>query len=157
MKYYNQRTAYLAARYDLKEDMRAVERVLEEHGIMPGTPWLHQDTDIRNTNSDEEREHIALVDVQGVLNADFLILFTEDLTEDNLVPASWARGGRHTEFGIAIGASMDTVIIGPRQNLLHFHEMSNTDIKKLWRLQFDTLDEFLSWYDANNITPDDAE
>lgn len=160
MKYLTDpRTAYLSARYDRKEEMVTVERVLQKHNILPGTPWLHQDTDIRNAQDDKERAAMAVIDVEGVFNADMLIMFTEDLTGDDVVPSSWARGGRHTELGIALASGVSIVIVGPRQNLLHFYDPkygSDKPYEPTIR-QFDTIEEFVVWYDENNQIPEDAD
>lgn len=176
------RTAYLAARFDRKPELIKAESVLAEHNILPGTRWLHKETDMR-VSTPEEVTGFAIMDVEDVLNADFLIAFSEELThpwqygEGNccfatddeepdgtphlFVPAVWARGGRHVEFGIALGAQMDIAVIGPQENIFHHY-----DVRQPWQIEdgvepkikhYETLEDFIQWYDESNLLPEDAE
>jgi hypothetical protein len=54
-------------------------------------------------------------DLQDVVGCDLLVAFSE-------TPRSNAsRGGRHVEFGIAMGLSKKLYVIGPRENIFHWH------------------------------------
>lgn len=169
------RTAYLAGRFERREELLHWEAFLANHNILPGTRWLHMETDMR-LSDDEHRKKWALLDVEDVRNADFLIAFSEDLHEPSedvrpyptldgkevlVVPAIWARGGRHVEFGVALANGLDIVVIGPPENLFHYFDGRTSDaIKKGVPPQinhYNSVESFAAWYDENNVLPDDAE
>lgn len=153
-----QRTAYQAARFERREELRENEASLIEHGIRSHTKWLHIETDPTGTMTDvdtlEEKAHHALVDIENVLDCDFMIYYSEEL-DGSMVPALWARGGRHVEFGIALMVPMHIVVIGPPENIFHWHQGKINGDPQI--MHFDALEDFLKWYDANNVLPDDAE
>lgn len=171
------RTAYLAARFERKEELQAAEARLEEEcSILPGARWLNGETDMRGAPDDDRRQW-ANMNMQDVLNADILITFSEDLTDADKVPelamipfkdrpqiyapAIWARGGRHVEFGLALGMGISIAVIGPKENLFHYTDQrSPKAVEKDAEAQinhFDTLDAFIEWYQKNNELPEDAE
>lgn len=168
MKYRTRpRTAYIAGRFERRDEFIEAEKTLGEHNILSGTRWLHMEQDMR-TSDDDHRKQWAMNDFADVVNADFLIVFSEDLTTAGegvvgtekgtlWVPALWARGGRHVEFGIAIASSIDIVVIGPKENIFHWYDPRlKADTEPLIR-HFATLDDFLAWYDQANILPNDAD
>jgi hypothetical protein len=171
MKYRTRpRTAYIAGRFERRDEFIAAEKTLEEHNILSGTRWLHMEQDMR-VSDDDHRKQWAMNDYADVINADFLLVFSEDLSQigngviargdktssDLYVPALWARGGRHVEFGIALASSVDIVVIGPKENIFHWYDPRiKEDTEPLIR-HFDTLEDFLAWYDEANILPADAD
>lgn len=164
MKYLTDpRYAYIAGRLDRKDELVVAERVLQEHNILPGTPWLHNDTDIRREGADIPK--LALMDYDAVMNADLLVFFSDNLDapseqDEYTVPMRWATGGRHVEFGIALASRLDIVIIGDKQNIFHHYRNVDANGKEAdyqQIQQFDTLDDFVVWYDMNNEIPEDAE
>lgn len=170
------RSAYQAARFERREELIENEKLLAEHNIISNTQWLYIESDPTGTatknNTDEERAQHAELDVENVLNNDFLIYYSEDITEERLpvvikvsvtdpavydlfVPALWARGGRHVEFGIALATYMHIVVIGPPENIFHYYAREIGGEPQI--RHFDTIEEFVQWYDENNVLPDDAE
>lgn len=165
------RTAYLAGRFERKQELIHVEEFLKNHNIMPGTRWLHQETDMREAD-EEGRKRYSLINVEDVRNADFLITLSEDLEYpseslvngiDGLtyVPAIWARGGRHVEFGVALANGLDIVVIGPPENLFHYYDGRTPDAiakgKPTQINHYNSIESFATWYDENNVLPEDAE
>jgi hypothetical protein len=74
----------------------------------------------------------AIEDLHDLLDADCIVAFTEEPTEQ----VSWAaRGGRHVEFGIAIAKGKRLCIIGPRENV--FHHLPEVE-------QYATIEELVS-------------
>ena len=60
----------------------------------------------------------ALTDSIDLVEAEVLLLFTGD---DESVPrAAAVRGGRHVEFGMAVGWGLKVVLVGPRENVFHW-------------------------------------
>jgi hypothetical protein len=172
------RTAYLAGRFERREELIAAETVLKEHNILPGSRWLHKESDMRKID-DAHREEWATKDIEDVLNADMVIFFSEDLTrpwkygegdcvfatEDEepdgtphlFVPAIWARGGRHVEYGVALAQGISIAVIGPKENLFHYYPREFPSTEERQVQHFATLDEFIAFYDENNAMPEDAE
>lgn len=137
---------YLAARYSRREELCGYREQLQAMGHTVTSRWLNGDHQISDTglnvgNDPEadqftiaERERFAAEDLQDVLAADVLVAFTEP-------PRSTAsRGGRHVEFGVAIGQPMPVAVIGPRENV--FHCLPSV-------LHCETFDEFAAWLNEN--------
>jgi nucleoside 2-deoxyribosyltransferase len=111
---------YLASRYSTKEQMRVYASELEKSGIEVTSRWL-KETHPSNIGglpadilSDEEISQIATIDLDDVRRADILVFFSVD----PLVPV--ARGGRHVEFGYALGLGKPILVVGPRENIFHY-------------------------------------
>jgi hypothetical protein len=121
-------SVYLAARYSRRLELCGYRSDLEDGGIEVTSRWLngsHQidDKGVPIGDDGEQRfemgdpalshwrEHFAKEDVADVLAADTLIAFTEEPRSGN------SRGGRHVELGIAIGAGLNVIVIGPRENV----------------------------------------
>jgi hypothetical protein len=122
---------YLAARYSRREELRGYKAELEARGFEISARWLlgpHQITDaglalgseLEAACEDEgdQRDHIialrekfALDDFEDVHAAELLIAFTQPPRTDK------GRGGRHIEFGIALGKGMPIIVVGPRENI----------------------------------------
>jgi hypothetical protein len=121
--------AYLAARYSRRLELCGYRTQLESYGIEVTSRWLngaHQLSDVGMPIGDHGEQLVEAHDVAGadllrckfaqddlddVTTADTLIAFTE-------VPrASNSRGGRHVEFGIALGQGKAITLIGPRENV----------------------------------------
>lgn len=60
------------------------------------------------------RLHFATDDFRDVTACELLIAFTEPPRSSN------SRGGRHVEFGIALGQRKPVWIVGPRENIFHW-------------------------------------
>jgi hypothetical protein len=100
---------YLASRFDRSAEMREVAGRLAAAGHFVTSRWIHGRQSCPDLVS-------AVEDVEDLASADCLVSFTEHATRN--VP--WAaRGGRHVEFGIALGARKRLCIVGPRENIFH--------------------------------------
>jgi hypothetical protein len=141
---------YLAARYSRRLELCRYRSQLAAIGIDVNSRWLngsHQlDNSGRPIGDDGEalveefrfesaqapaplREKFATDDRDDVLAASLLVAFTEVPRTSN------SRGGRHVELGIAIGAGIPVVVIGPRENVFcHLPEVEH----------YDTWDAFLA-------------
>jgi hypothetical protein len=106
---------YLASRYDRREELAGIARLLEAQGHHVTSRWLegHGAPDADS----------ALYDLTDVIVADALVLFTEEPTAH---VAYAARGGRHVEFGYALRAGKRMFVVGPRENI--FHELPEVTV-----------------------------
>jgi hypothetical protein len=100
---------YLAARFDRGGEMRDVAATLERAGHDVTSRWIDGRVDATDLVS-------AVEDIEDLLRATCLVSFTERPTD--VVP--WAaRGGRHVEFGVALGMGKRLCVVGPRENIFH--------------------------------------
>jgi len=122
---------YLAARYSRREELCRHKVDLEARGHQVPARWLlgaHQIDDKglalgaegeaaveRMSEAYAEtlalREKFAADDFEDVFYADLMVAFTEQPR------ASSSRGGRHVEFGLALGMGKPIIIVGPRENI----------------------------------------
>lgn len=111
-------TVYLAARYSRRDELRDYRRELEAAGYPVRARWLDGDHEIsgRGDGPDANRDRVrfAMEDWEDVTRATFVIVFTEEPRSTN------GRGGRHVEFGIALGRGTHCVVIGPLENVFHY-------------------------------------
>jgi hypothetical protein len=109
---------YLASRYSRIEEMQQVRSDLSERGHYITSRWIdgnHQISDSGLSSLAKEKMRIRLVeeDIHDILTADTIISFTEKPRSTN------SRGGRHAEFGLAMGLKKHLIVVGPRENLFY--------------------------------------
>lgn len=130
---------YLAARYSRRDELRVHRDMLVALGHTCMASWLDTAWPISDTGStaapDQYREHYAIKEALEVRQCNMLIAFTEE-------PRSSTRGGRHVEFGIALGMGKRVVVIGQRENLFYYHP----DVTA-----FNSFQEFLDAYTRQSI------
>lgn len=124
---------YIAAQYRQKEAVHRHKAELEAFGFVVTSTWTDE-PDSPNVSRKEVDDHVlrgyAKRDVCEIDAADILVLFTVD--PDELT----RRGGRHVEFGYAMGKGKVVAIVGPKENIFHH-------LPFVWR--FSAWDEFLAW------------
>lgn len=124
---------YLAARYGRRLELADYADQLRALGHQVTSRWLlgqHQ-ADVLEVDADGIPEHIPEVarrfaeeDVEDVTFADVVVAFSEPPR------SSASRGGRHVEFGMALGwvlagySTLDgnrrrVIVIGQRENVFH--------------------------------------
>lgn len=110
---------YLAARYSRNAEMRGVRDVLQGLGYEVTSRWIDQHGGnvlesivAEQLNADPEAaSHYAQVDVDDLARADTVVSFTSE--------GGGGKGGRHVEFGLALGLCKRIVIVGPREHVFH--------------------------------------
>ena len=127
----NKLTFYLAARYSRREELCAYRADLEARGHLVPARWLlgeHQVHGLeaaRDVEADgpvpaDQARRFATDDIEDLLASDVLVAFTE---EPRTPLAS--RGGRHTEYGIALGLrrtgalNRRLFVVGPIENVFY--------------------------------------
>lgn len=123
---------YLASRYSRREELCGYRIQLAKIGFIVQARWIdggHQLSDrgiligdsgealVESGDGSENaklRAKFAQDDWEDVTNADIVINFTEP-------PRSNAsRGGRHVEYGIALGMGKPVYVVGYRENIFHW-------------------------------------
>lgn len=122
---------YLAARYTRRLELCEYAQELRAFGHTVDARWLNGSHQLNNEGmpigEDGElvfqadgqpaeaaaplRVKLATDDYDDVLASDLLIAFTETPRSSN------SRGGRHVEFGLALGAGIPVIVVGPRENV----------------------------------------
>jgi hypothetical protein len=116
---------YLAARYSRREEMQSAAADLAQVGHQVTSRWH-----IGDAHHASEADllgpaytvhdgglpfatRLAEEDIEDLQRAELVISFTE---EPRSAPN---RGGRHVEFGLALGAGKRCWVVGPRENVFH--------------------------------------
>jgi nucleoside 2-deoxyribosyltransferase len=107
---------YVAAMYAQKHYVTDVVTYLREHGFEVTSTW-HTEPHDPNVQLHEvtgsEREELARRDIDEIDAADTLLLLTQKPT------TATVRGGRHVEFGYALGKGKNLICVGPKENIFH--------------------------------------
>ncbi len=109
---------YIAARFSKRPECNQLARYLKGFGHEITSRWVLPDSDhvvptgMSRKAADSERRRFAIEDVEDVIGCDWMISLMEE-------PRSNSRGGRHVEFGIALGLGKKLTIIGPRETVFH--------------------------------------
>ena len=101
--------AYLAARYNRREELEVIANSLRAYGIETIARWVFGE------EQGLSRESIALMDIEDIDKSEMVISFTEPW--DTPV----VRGGRHVEFGYGLAQGKRMILIGNRENVFHWH------------------------------------
>jgi hypothetical protein len=113
---------YLAARYRRHPEMRDYRDQLEFHGHKVTSRWIDlHDGDLGQSIPPERLNadpvscrRYAETDLMDLIQSDLVISFTETDASGRA-----GKGGRHVEFGMALGMRKLLVVIGPRENVFH--------------------------------------
>lgn len=117
---------YLAARFDRQDELRGYRHQLEQRGHIVTSRWLDEDKVVPTDDMDRHftLRQMAMMDVEDLMNAEWLISFTEEPTFLHV------RGSRHVEFGMAWKAGLTCFVVGPRENI--FHHLDGVNVHPDW-------------------------
>ena len=114
-------TIYTAARYSRREEMLTHAFELEALGHVVTSRWIREpgptyaDLDAMSPYNREAHEvRCAEQAVEDLALAVCCLSFTEPPGIPND-----SRGGRHVEFGYALGLDLRLIIVGPREHVFH--------------------------------------
>lgn len=130
---------YIAARFSKRPEANALAHTLKSFGHTITSRWVKPDSDhvaptgLSQQAADAERQRFAVEDLEDVIACDCCISLMEE-------PRNNSRGGRHVEFGIAVGLKKTLVVIGPRETV--FHHLPQV-------VHYETMDEFLATLKRN--------
>lgn len=112
---------YLAARYSRHPEMREVRTMVEARGFTVTSRWIDCHGGQREESFTPETLNspygpdvcapYGKADVDDLIAADCVVAYTGT--------GSGGKGGRHVEFGIAMGLQKRLIIVGPRENIFH--------------------------------------
>lgn len=100
---------YIAGRYSLLNELAKEGKKFSDAGFTLTSSWLN------NAEDGMSFKDIAVVDLQDVDDADTLVVYTENY--GTLV----SGGGRHVETGYALGKGKKVIVVGPLENVFHWH------------------------------------
>lgn len=100
---------YIAGRYSKLKELKEESQAFVKAGMQITASWLDNKEEGMSFND------IAVIDLKDVDEADVLVLYTEPYGTQ--VPG----GGRHVEFGYALAKGKKMVIVGPLENVFHWH------------------------------------
>lgn len=123
---------YLSARYGRREEMQQVRERLQIGPFIVNSTWLDRDEAINDDEVPAEiKRQLAIQDLNEIRAADLFMTFNEPSN------SPYGRGGRHVEFGYALGLYKHCVLIGYRENIFAYHHQA---------LYYPTLDDFFHFY-----------
>lgn len=102
---------YIAGRYPKLKELAEEAKKYVTEGISVTSSWL-DDNEVGMSFED-----IAIQDLKDVDDADVLVLYTEPYGTP--VPG----GGRFVEMGYALGKGKQVVLVGPLENVFHWHPL----------------------------------
>lgn len=109
---------YIAARFSRRPEANALAHRLMNQGHTITSRWVRPDCDhvmptgLSAQAADAERERFATEDIADVDACNMLISLQEE-------PRNNSRGGRHVEFGYALGLGKKICCVGPRETVFH--------------------------------------
>lgn len=127
---------YIAARFSRRPEANQLAQELKALGHTVTSRWVKPDADhvlptgLSAQAADAERQRFALEDLEDVAECNWCVSLMEE-------PRNNSRGGRHVEFGIAVGMGKKLSVIGPRETV--FHHLPAVE-------HFDNVESFISFY-----------
>lgn len=112
-------SVYLASRHEDRDDIIKVRKFLLKHGIEVTSRWLLEGGVLKTPIVENEKEgsiHVLKNDLEDIDAADAVVVFSPKKAFGN------STGGRHVEFGYALGTKKPLFLVGWRENVFHWHE-----------------------------------
>ena len=111
-------SVYLASRHEDRPDIIKVRRQLVANGIHVTSRWLLEGGVLKTPIVENEKEgslHVLKNDLEDIDAADVVVVFSPKKAFGN------STGGRHVEFGYALGTNKPLILVGWRENVFHWH------------------------------------
>ena len=124
---------YIAASYPRKDEAKHLAVILESHGHTIVSGWLDRDEGYKPVGYEtafqvEKRlKNAALRDKREVESSGVVICLSD--SDEQLT-----KGGRHCEFGMGVALDKLMVLIGRRENVIHYLDTVHN---------FKSVDEFI--------------
>lgn len=107
---------YLGARYTRKDEARGLAETLVRNGFEVTATWFYEpDSSTVQLDEVEKTTLIAYAkrDIAEINAADVFVLMSDGPREKH------PRGGKHVEFGYALGKGKPVIVFGPVENIFH--------------------------------------
>lgn len=111
-------SVYIAGRYSRKDELNGYANQARSAGLQVTATWLeepHAPTVQMVDVTEASLRHYAITDENDIRRAEAVVFFAED---QNKQPP---RGGRHVEFGLALGLNKRLIVVGAPENIFHYH------------------------------------
>lgn len=114
---------YIAGRYSRRDEFREIAKLLRSRGFFITSGWLNENADLHHKLGDTiagEQDvatfylRTAIMDCEDIQAADAILFFAED------PHIGTPRGGRHVEFGYALGTGKRLFVVGDEENIFHY-------------------------------------
>jgi hypothetical protein len=96
-----------------QKEMQHYAKEITELGHEVTSTWLRENFVAPLLGESKNAIHAAELDLHDILTSDAMIIFTEDKSIGNYA------GGRHVEFGFAIGNGVTILSCGPKENIFY--------------------------------------
>lgn len=108
---------YVAASYMRMVEAAELARRLVKAGHVVQSRWLSGPAPslAPYVQPDEAMVKYAAEDLTDLFNCEALVTLTGDK------PLQASRGGRHAELGMALAVGLRVIVLGPREQLFHWH------------------------------------
>lgn len=123
---------YIAGRYSRRNEFRQVRDKLIKRGYCITSNWLNENEPLQSQMGQKSSGwyyDTQAVDLLDIFRANAVLFFSEDPL------VGTPRGGRHVEFGYALGLLKPIYVIGPKENVFHYNPLV---------VHFDSLEDFLA-------------
>lgn len=100
------RRVYIAAPFPMRKEAILLMQRLEARGVHVTSGWLRQDDPLGAID--------ATKDLDDIIGADMMIVMIPPGFENQ------GTGGRHVEFGYALGMDIPVIVLGGRTNMFHY-------------------------------------
>jgi hypothetical protein len=109
------KTFYVAASAARQGDAKVVAEHLRARGAKVKARWLEQeDVSYGRPGVEDELGSCAQLDMHDVINSDEVVCLSGD---------AYSKGGRHSEIGAAIALGKNVWLLGPREQVFHYHPL----------------------------------
>lgn len=105
---------YIAGMYSRRLELLEVSRLFEAAGHKITARWLHGDEEKPGMTQRDKGQ----MDVDDVTAADVVILFSTPKSYFK-EPGEGVSGGRHFEFGLALGLKKTMILVGEPESVFH--------------------------------------
>jgi hypothetical protein len=130
------KTFYVAASAARQSEARVIAAGLEERGARVKARWLAvANVNYGRAGEEQEFPSHAQYDMNDVIMADEVVCLSGDV---------YSKGGRHSEIGAAIALGKKVWLIGPREQVFHWHPLV-VQVEKLDQIVVKDVAENFRW------------
>lgn len=103
---------YIAASFTRRKEAAALRRQLAAAHHLVLSRWLDVESDDYDNTPMSKMQQYAAMDLEDLFKSEALVCLTGDKA---------SRGGRHAEVGAALATGKRVILLGPREQIFHWH------------------------------------